>query len=103
MGFELPVQVVQHDAGFDDCPPPLHIQRDNAVEVLREVDHQPGIDRLAGLAGPAAAGSDRHAFLAGDFQRRLDIREPLRHQHRRGHDLVERGVGCVAPSVEGPA
>ena len=65
------------------------------------VDHQAGADRLAGLRGAAAARHHRHARLARDRERGLDVGGALRQDHARRLDLIDRGVGAVAPAIEG--
>src|SRR5205085_7016267 len=56
---ELAVEVVEHDAGFDDATAVLDVEREDAVEVLGEIDDDAVIDGLAALRSAAAAGGDR--------------------------------------------
>ena len=64
------------------------------------VQHQRFADRLARLGGAAAARQHRRALLARDRERRLDIRDRARPHHAYGFDLVDGGVGGVAPALE---
>ena len=60
------VQIVEHHARFDPRPSLVRIDLDDAVRVLRRVEHQAGADRLAGLRRAAAARRDRHAVFRGN-------------------------------------
>jgi len=46
------------------------------------------------------ARQHRHARVARDGQRRLDVGPGLRHHHAQRHHLVDRGVGGIAPAAE---
>ncbi len=95
------VQPVEHEAGLDPDRALLRVQIEHAVQVLGEIDHQPGADRLAGLRGAAAACHDRHARRARNPERRLDVGVgPGDHDADR-LDLVDRGVSAVAAPIEG--
>ncbi len=54
--LELPVQLIENDPRLDDAGPPLCIEFEHPVEVLREIDDQRTPDGLAGLRSAAAAG-----------------------------------------------
>ena len=94
--LELAVQLVQHDAGLDDARLLGHIERDDFVQVLRAVDDERMVDRLAALRGAAAARQHGHAFGLGDLHGLLGLGDGLRHHHAQGDHLVGRGVGRVA-------
>ena len=100
-GLQQAVEPVEHEAGLDPDRALLRVQLEHAVQILGEIDHQAGADRLAGLRGAAAARHDRHARLARDPERRLDVGVgPGEHDADR-LDLVDRGVGAVAAAIEG--
>lgn len=100
---EQPVELVEHDSGFDHTGPALGVGPDHAVAVLRPVDDDSGVGTLPSQAGPAAAGEDRYT-------------EPRAHPDGRrtgvdaaGNDHPERdlavvgavgGVGAETPPVE---
>src|SRR5262249_52888521 len=57
------VELVEDDAGLDAGRPGNGVEVENGVEVLAAIENDAGPDRLAGEAGAAAAGRDRHAHL----------------------------------------
>ena len=69
-GFELRVQLVEHDARLDARPALRDVHFEHAVEVLRRVDLKAGADRLAGLRRAAAAHRQRTAEACGRSARR---------------------------------
>ena len=77
----------------------LGIDVQDAAQMLRAVDHQRAVHRLAALAGAAAAGQHRDALLARDRQRGGDVVDLLRHDHADGLDLVDRRVGGIAAAI----
>ncbi len=95
------VQVGQHDPRLDPCGACGRIDLEHAPQVLAAIDHQRAVDRLAALAGAAAAGEDRHAMRARDREGRLHVVDPTRDDHAERHHLVDRGVGRVAAAVGG--
>ena len=98
---EPAVEVVEHDAGLDHAGAVLDVERDDAVQMFREIDDDAVVDGLAALRGAAAARRDDPSGVAGDRQRPQRLVHGPGHHHARGHDLVERGVGRVAAAVEG--
>ena len=68
--------------------------------LLQSID-QRAADRLAALRGAAAARQHRHALLARDRERRLDVVRVARHDDADRLDLVDRRVGAVAAAREG--
>ncbi len=98
--LELAVEVVEHDAGLDHAGAALDVERQDAVQVLREIDHEAVIDGLAALRGAAAARGDLQPVVAGDRQRPQRLVHGPGHDHAGRHDLVERGVGGVAAAAE---
>src|SRR5205085_10526979 len=96
---ELAVEVVEHDAGFDDATAVLDVEREDAVEVLGEIDDDAVIDGLAALRSAAAAGGDRSTVLPRNGERPQCLVDGFRHDHAKWHDLVERRVGCVAAAA----
>ena len=100
MLFELPVEVVEHNARFDHASPVFDVERDDAIQVFGKIDDDAVIDGLAALRSAAAARRDDHALGAADGQRPQRFVGAARHHHAGRHDLVERGVGGVAAAVE---
>ena len=63
---ELAVEVVEHDSRLDHAAAILDVERDDAVQVLGEIDDDTVIDGLAALRGAAAARRDDPPVVAGD-------------------------------------
>ena len=97
---QLPVELVEHDAGLHDAGAVDLVDLDQLLQVLAEIDHQRTADRLAGLRGAAAARQQRHALLARNRQRRAHVVVGARHHHAQRLDLVVRRVRGVAPARE---
>ncbi len=98
---ELAVEVVEHDAGFDDAGPVFDIEREDVVQVLGKIDDDAFIDRLAALRSAAAAGGDDPVLVPRDRERPQRLVHGPGNHHAGGQDLVEGGVGRVAAAVEG--
>ncbi len=98
---ELPVELIEHDAGLDHAAPRRDVELQDMVEIFRAVDHQRLVDGLAGLRGAAAARQHADALLARQRQRVFGFLDRLRGDHAERHDLVVRGVGGVAAAREG--
>ena len=77
------------------------VEREDAVQVLGEVDDNPRVDGLAALRRPAAARGDDQALVPGDRKRPQRLVHGPGNDHAQGQDLVERGIGRVAAAVEG--
>ena len=60
--LELTVELVQHDARLHHARLPGHVERHNLVQMLRAVDDERMVHRLAALRGPAAARQHGHAL-----------------------------------------
>ena len=88
-------QVVEDAAGFDAGEAALGIDRDHAVEVLGEVDHDGGVAALAGEARAAAARQKRRIVTPADLHRLDDVLPRLRDDHPDRDLAVVRGVGGV--------
>ena len=99
VGFELCVEMVQHQPGLHRHGALLDVEIDDAAQVFAEVDHQTGTHGLSTLAGAAAARHDGHIQFAADAQGGDHIVVAARHQHRQRQALVDRGVRGVAPAV----
>ena len=84
MLFELAVEIVEHDAGFDHAGAIFDIEREDAVQVLGKVDDDAVIDGLAALRGAAAARGDDSAGVPRDGQR------PQRLVHGPGDHHAKR-------------
>ena len=100
VGVELPVEVVQHDARLDPCPPFLGVHLQELVHVLAEVEHQAGVHALTGKAGATAAGEDGDAVLGGDFDGGLHVVGVAWDNHADGLHLVDAGIGAVEDARE---
>ena len=82
------VEMAEHEAGLDQRGARGGIDLDDLAQVLRAVEHDRPVDRLPALAGAAAARQHRHAVLAGDRQRRLQVVSGLGNDHADRLDLV---------------
>ena len=101
MFFELAVEIVEHDAGFDHAGAIFDIQREDAIQVFGKVDDNSHIDGLAALRGTAAARGDNSAGVPRYGQCPQRFVDGPGDDHAKRHHLVERGVGRVAATVEG--
>ena len=99
--FELPVEVVEHDAGFDRAALALDVEIEDAREIFRAIDDQRIADRLSGLRGAAAARQHLHAFGARDLDGLFGYLDGFRRDHTGRHDLIVRCIGRVAAAGEG--
>ena len=84
MLLELAVEVVEHDAGLDHAGAVFDVEREEAVQVLGEIDDDALIDGLAALRGAAAARGDDPALVPGDRKR------PQRLVHGPGNHHAQR-------------
>ena len=100
MLFQLPVEIVEHDSGFDHAGSIFDVERDDAVQVLGKVDDDAVIDGLAALRGAATAWRHDPAIVAADRECAQRFVDGARHHHAGRHDLVERRVGRVAAAAE---
>ena len=98
VGLEIGVQVIQHQARFDQGLAARRIELENLVQMLGQVDDQGLADRLAALRGAAAARQDRHAFAARDGDDRFHVLGILGHDDAQGFDLIDRGIRRIAPA-----
>ena len=99
--FELAVEIVEHDAGLDHANAVFDVEREDAVQMLGEVDDNSLVDGLAALRGAAAARSDDSALVPGDGKRPQRLVHGPGNHHAQGQYLVERGIGRITPAVEG--
>ena len=95
---QLAVEAVEHHARLHPHPPAGHVDLADAVEVLGAVDDEARPDRLAGQAGAAAAGGDRHAELGRDLHGGDEVVGGAGHDDAERLDLVVAGVGGVQPA-----
>jgi hypothetical protein len=100
MGFERPVEFVQHDAGLDDAAPVGGVDLDDAVEMPRRVEDERFVDRLAALRGAATARQNADAGSSRDGERRGHVGGVARRGDGDRHHLVMRGIGRIAPARE---
>ena len=99
MRLQRRVEMAEHDARLDDGAASIGVDLEHVAKIFRAVEDQGSIDRLAALAGAAAARQDRDAALARDRHRGLDILDRARHENADGLDLVDGGVGRIAAAV----
>ena len=92
---QVGVEIVEHDAGLDARPAFVGVDLEDAIQVLRRVEHQAGADRLAGLRRAAAARRDRRAVLRRQFHHARHVLGRAWHDHADRLDLVDAGVGRV--------
>ena len=83
MFSELPVEVVQDDSRLDHTASIFDVERDDAVQVFREIDDDAVIDGLAALRRAAAARRDDPAVVPGDAERPQRFVDGARHHHDR--------------------
>ena len=89
------VQLVEHHAGLDARPSLVGIDLEDAIQVLRGVEHEAGADRLAGLRRAAASRRDRHAVPRGDLDGAHHRLGRSRDDDAERLDLVDAGVGRI--------
>ena len=94
------VEAVEHDPGLDPDAPRRDIDRDDPVHVPAAIEDEGAGHRLPALRGARPARQHRHAFLAGDRDRRRGILAPLRDDDAQRLDLIDRRVGRIAPAAE---
>jgi len=100
MGLELPVELVEHDAGLDHAAGVGDIERDHMIEIFRAVDDERFVNRLSGLRSSAAARQHRDTLLSRQTNGALRLRDRARQNDAHRHDLVVRGVGRIAAAGE---
>ena len=89
------VELVEHHPGLDPRPALVRIDLENAIQVLRRVEHQSGADRLPGLRRAAAARGDRHAVAGGDLDGADHRLRRSWYHHPQRLDLIDARVGGV--------
>ncbi len=99
--LEPGVEVVQHQAGLDLGRACIRVHREDVAQMLAVVDHQGRARGLPALAGAAAARQHGHLQLAGDLQGRGDVFFAGGHEDAHRHDLVDGGIGGIAPARGG--
>jgi hypothetical protein len=99
MPAKLPVEVIEHDARLHQAGPLLDIERQDAVQVLRNVDDDAVVDHLTALRGAAPARRHHEAVVARDRQCAQRLVRRARHDHAGWHDLIERRVGGITPAA----
>ena len=101
MRRERGVEMALDDAGLDVSDARVGIDRDHAIHVLREVEHQRRVARLAGEAGAAAARENRHRVLACERNRRDHVAFMARNHDADWHLPIVRRVGGVGRASAG--
>jgi len=97
---QQPVEPVEDDPRLDSRATSLDIDRDHLVEMLAAIDDQRPRQGLPALRGAGTARQYRHSLLAGDRDRRSGVFAAPRHDHPQRLDLVDRGIGRIAPAAE---
>ena len=101
--FVLPqrsVEAVEHHPRLDPRPAPFDIDRDDPVHISAAIEDKRTGHGLPALRGAGAARQNRHAFLAGDRDRRRGVLAIARDHDAQRLDLIDRRVGGVAPAAE---
>ncbi len=101
MRSECTVQIALDEAGLDLRNPRVGIDRDDTIHVLREIEHQGGVARLAGETGAAAARKYRHRVFPRDRQRGNDVAFMPRNHDANRHLPIVRSVGGVCRAGAG--
>ena len=83
-----------------DCSKHLDIDRDHAVEIFAAIDNQRLRNRLPALRGARTARQHRCSLLASDRDCCGGVLAAPRHDHPQRLDLVDRGIGRIAPAAE---
>src|ERR1700748_3667780 len=96
MLLQLPIEIVEHDTRFDNTGFVTEIERDDLVQVLRDIDDKAVVDSLSALRGATAAWSDNPTFVTRDCHGAKRIVFGFRYDHAERRDLVKRGIGGVA-------
>ena len=86
---------VQDHAGLDAGNTLLEVHLENAVHVLREVEHDCDVAALTGQACAGAAGEYRRFERSADGDRGAHVVFVARHDNANGYLPVVRGVGGV--------
>src|SRR3546814_17316675 len=92
--------LIEHQARLNHAASCLAVDCDQPVQMLGEVDDHGAVHGLAALRGASAARQHRHASLAGDGERCLNIDPGLRHHHAERNHLLDRGLRPVTPEAE---
>jgi hypothetical protein len=92
---EEAVEFVADDARLHPDAPPIDVEREDAIEVPREVDDDPAADDLPGQGRARAAGHEADATLGREAYERADVGLGPRDRDGQGPLLVLRGVGRV--------
>jgi hypothetical protein len=67
------VELVLHEPRLHARPPLVRVDLEDAVHVLREVEHERAVDRLPGERGAAAARQQRDVLAARNVERGDDV------------------------------
>ena len=100
MRLELPIEIIEHNAGLDHATARGNVELEEMVEVFRAIDHQRGVDRLAGLRGAATTRRHAHALVPRNRYRPIGVLYRARRHNAEGHDLVVGRIGRVAAAGE---
>ncbi len=87
--LELAIEVVEHDAGLDHTGAILDIERQDLVQVFRDVDDDAGVDGLAALRGATATRCDDPAVVTRNRQRAQRLVDSAGHHDAGRQDLIE--------------
>jgi hypothetical protein len=99
MRLQQRVEPVEDNAGLHDDFACLRVELDDVVEVLRVVDDQCRADGLPALGRPGSARQDGRLLPPRSERHARRILAPW-HDHAHRLDLIDRGIGAVAPARE---
>ena len=99
MGLEPRVEMIEHHPGLDRHGARLGVEVDHIVQPLAGIDHERLGDRLAALARAGTAREHGRLVCTRHFQGAPQIGLIARHDDAHRRDLVDRGIGRVAPAA----
>jgi hypothetical protein len=101
LAFRAVAQCIQHEARLDTRGPRRRIDREDAVHVFREVNHDRDVAALSGQAGAGAARQDRRAEAAARRHGGDHVVGIAGHHQPDRYLAVIGGVGGVEGAAAG--
>ncbi len=95
MACEQLVQLIQNDAGLDDCRFVVRVNFYQPVQKSAVINNQRLTHRLTALGGTAAAGQNGYPLFRRDLNCAGDIIPAARNQHPDRLNLIDGGIGRV--------
>jgi len=96
--FELRIELIEDDARLDNRGCRHRVDVKDPPEMLADVDDQRSARCLTALTGTRSARQDRDLQVTRDRESLRNIPLRRRDEHAQGQNLIDRGVGRVAPS-----